>query len=830
MSENDFPNVADDGAAPGQEAQDPSHGGMVEIVDDKRSELGRGLAKRRDQWINARRSSGVERRWMEDLDQYNGKDDASKRIAAMMETVAAGGYAEADPATKAQRSTVFVNITRPKTTSAEARLANMLIPTDDRNWGIKPTPDPKLTAAALAEAKQSAMAATAAASAPAPAAAAPAAAPAMSPAPPGAPAPAGAMPAAPMPTPMAGAMQAAGVTTAPIDAPVSAQARIEEAVKRAEAMQSHIDDQLVGCDYNGQLRQVIHDTAVLGTGIIKGPIVVNRSRRAWIAKKTAEGKTVHVMEYVEEKDPASERVSPWNLITDPACGDNIHNGRGAFEKKDITSKQVRELVKQPGYDAASIQKVLMEGPKSAVSPTQRDQQKALDHGAGSAGELFEMWEYWGQFEPDELRAAGVEVPEGSTEMISGCIILINNHVVKGFLNPIETGDLPYDMMVWERMDDSVWGVGIPRILNSAQRVLNAGWRQLMDNAALAVGPQIVVNPALVQPHDGKWELTGRKFWFLNDAQCKASDVFSTFEVPSHIEDIQRIIEMSLKFVDDESSIPTIMQGEKGNSPETLGGMQLLMNSSNVVLSRLVKQFDDSITRPHIRRYYDWNMAYSENDDIKGDFTVDARGSSALLVRDVQSQALLQIGAYAGNPTIGAMVNWKGWLKEVLKSQHIDATNIMKTDAEIAAMADQPPPQSPDQLRADSAMQVAQIRAAAATAVANAKKDGELAYAQTEAQMMHDNHIARVQELQVKRDLAVLDYANKHALTLEQVKADLAKTAMQEQTKRQVAAVEAQLSQNQHHGQLAVDLHKHHNAGADALTAAAPAPVPEAMSQ
>jgi hypothetical protein len=123
---------------------------MAAISPDHLEKLGMQLAARRDKWVEARVASGVERRWIEDLDQYVGRD-AATRSAEMMDTVAAGGPVKTQQA-QVQRSTVFVNITRPKTLAAESRLANMLFPTDDRNWGIKPTPDPTLVAAAKKEA------------------------------------------------------------------------------------------------------------------------------------------------------------------------------------------------------------------------------------------------------------------------------------------------------------------------------------------------------------------------------------------------------------------------------------------------------------------------------------------------------------------------------------------------------------------------------------------------------------------------------------------------------------------------------------------------------
>ena len=118
----------------------------------------------------------------------------------------------------------------------------------------------------------------------------------------------------------------------------------------------------------------------------------------------------------------------------------------------------------------------------------------------------------------------------------------------------------------------------------------------------------------------------------------------------------------MELADQETGVPTIMQGEKGAAPDTVGGMQMLMNSANVVLRRLVKQFDDMVTRPHIRRYYDYNMLYGEDEEIKGDFSVDARGSSALMVRAPAHYAM------DFNPVSLKMNACLGWTPEALQRE------------------------------------------------------------------------------------------------------------------------------------------------------------------
>ena len=111
--------------------------------EDRLQAFGSGLSQQRDEWIRSRASYGIDKRWLDDEDQYNAKDNVNRAASQMMTSVEQG-YPVTVNYSKPHRSTVFIGMTRQKTNSAEARLSDILLPTDDRNWGIQPTPDPKM--------------------------------------------------------------------------------------------------------------------------------------------------------------------------------------------------------------------------------------------------------------------------------------------------------------------------------------------------------------------------------------------------------------------------------------------------------------------------------------------------------------------------------------------------------------------------------------------------------------------------------------------------------------------------------------------------------------
>ena len=713
-----------------------------ERAQERLQAFGQSMANQRDEWIRARYSYGVDKRWIEDEDQYNAKDNIAKQASQMMTSVEQG-YPVTTQMAKPHRSTVYIGMTRQKTNAAEARISDILLPTDDRNWGIKPTPKPKLMAMSRD-------------------------------------------------TQMAGDKDTGQPlmhpeTGQPLAMRDIARASLEVARKKSDAMQLEIEDQLVECDYNGELRKVIHNAARLGTGVIKGPIVTNRTRKAWQPYKDMQGNTIHQLDIVNEVTPASFSIDPRNVWPDPGCGDSIHNGKGIYEREQMTSRQVRDLAKQPGFMKDQIRKVLEEGPKKSVT----FQELKDDDQRDIARDVYEMWSYWGDVDHDDLEAAGIKLGDkDELRAVSACVVMINSTIVKAYLNPLEGGELPYDFYVWERVADSVWGYGIPYLMRAQQKVLNAAWRQMMDNAGVSSGPQIIVKAGAIQPADKQWQLSARKIWFATDEVDDVRKAFTAVEFNSHQAELSGIIKMAMELADMETGVPVIMQGEKGAAPDTVGGMQMLMNSANVVLRRLVKQFDDMVTRPHIRRYYDYNMMYNEDEEIKGDFSIDARGSSALLIRDIQNQAFLNLLAAGANPVYGVYLDTQKLFEKALQAQHIDPKDVFKSEEELEKIKEQQ--KNPQQAAPDPALAVAQLRGQIEMEKAKAQNEGDMAELQVRQAIAQQDGEIRMAEMQLTREIEMLKMANTQNLTLEQIKAKLADTAMRERGKKELYAAEANL--------------------------------------
>lgn len=661
--------------------------------------------------------SEVEKRWLDDLRQLHGIYDP--KIQAELED--------------AKKSQLFINQTRPKANGCEARLADMLFPTDDKNWGILPTPVPE-----LADAAKQAMA--------------------------------GVQPAVDAANAQLAqgnaqqAQQIVGQAQQKADAATQAQATMDEARKRAEAMEREIDDQLTECHYQGQARDAIRDSVRIGTGVMKGPVAsTDRARRGWSKVTQQDGSNVYQLGYQQEEQPAVYRVDPWSFFPDPDVTD-IKDSGSNFERHLRNKKGLRELAKQPGFDRDAIRRLIKAGATKAAPTYISDLRSITGENDAPTGELFQVWEYRGSISGDDLEALcgcfGRDMP-GEVDPLDEIQVVLwfcEGEAIKFGFSHLDSCETLYSVFNLEKDDASIWGFGIPYLMRDSQAALNAAWRMMMDNAGLASGPQIVIDENQLEPADGEWRLFPRKIWRRKaNATPTSGAAFEQFQIESRQGDLAAIVQMARQFADDETSISQVAQGEQGtHTTQTMGGMSILMNAVNVVFRRMVKNFDDDITTPIIRRVYDWNMQFSKKDEIKGDFNVDARGSSVLLVREVQSQNLMHLIQLAGsNPLLAAMLKIRQAFRKLVQSMMIPADELVKSDDEMDSdeqkVAQQPPPPDPEATKADLAMKLSKLDSDTKIYVANSNRDVAMMTLASKQNMKLDDLRAMLQNDREERD-------------------------------------------------------------------------------
>lgn len=702
--------------------------------------LCRAISKKRDEAVRYRKSSGIEQIWQEDQDYYEGVDQFNRsRIRYNKPYASDAPLTEVRATSASTQCTEFINITRQFVDSAEARCGDILLPRGDWNWGAKKTPigDDAATKTNGAQ------------------------------------------------TPQDEAQQA-------------------DITLRNAKGEVRIKDWLVETKYEREYRKALGSAARIGTGILKGPFPVIRR----VKTLDQSGELV-----IDEKIvPATQFIEPEDFYPDPNCGDDIHKGQFVIERGVLSYKELEDLKRVGGeYIAEAIDKVLQEGPGKSYSEQKKEQ---------GENDLFEVWYFTGlidmndmdllderfaqeitiEAEGDEISICGCDEPEErGKDFQSVQVVMVNETIIKGNLNPLQDGSYPYDVLCWQKSKGHWAGIGVARQMRVAQKIMLDMGRSLVDNMALSSIPMIAMRQKAIVPENGIMELAKGKLWYLTDDQIgNIQDAIQFLVAPSMQREIMEIMVLAGKMAEDATGVNALLQGEQGQATNTVGGMNLLHKNASALLRRVARICDDDVTEPHINRYYDWLLMYGEADE-KGDLKVEATGSSVLVERELeamQAQILLQFSA---DPEYG--INKSAVMRRITKGWGFEPTEIFYSEEEMRkraeAAAQQPQPQDPRlqvaQINAETTRYVADQRAQVDQLRVQKDTDRDAMYSAGVSERNQMTYQAQVEKLQLEERLALMQYAHEEKISLADAKVQLAEAAMKINATKELASEEASAS-------------------------------------
>ncbi|MCY1166635.1 hypothetical protein D9M73_65810 [compost metagenome] len=739
--------------------------------------LGVAIGVLRDEAVKARKASGIEDVWMSCEEAYLCIDDLNRHEFTGAKwakpTSMEGPVTSNVPIRSEMRSTVFVRLTARYVDMGAAKVSEVLLPIDDKPFAFTATPVPDLINSKDDETPiqtggQPVMIN------PAPAAEVPGQQPAAAP----------------------------GQPPAPKPATVGDLAKrvMQKAQDAAEKAETRIYDWMVESNYAAEMRKVINDAARIGVGVLKAPFPDVKTSYAFVKNGDVGKLTIK-----EKTTPAARWIDPWNLFPHEGCGENIHHGSHIFERDYLSVKQIKELKLltdidgHPVYISSQIDKVLQEGPeKCNIDQEDRGAIKPKNKNR------FTVWYFTGTLSRKDMlvaNAAGMEdLPDEITDVYA-VITMVNDSVIRATVNPLDSGRYPYHAMPWSRRAGCWAGVGVAEQVSMPQRTVNASTRALLNNAGFSAGAQIVIDQRSIVPADGRWELSPNKFWWIT-GEGNADDVrkmFMLLEFPNLGPQLQAIIDLGFKLAEEASNIPLISQGQTGpTTPDTFGAAELQNNNANTLLRAIAYSFDDHITDPVVNQYYEWLLLDPDvPEEEKGDFQINARGSIAMVEKAIQEQTWIRLLSVSVNPAFG-MAPAKV-AEQILISKRLDPRKVQYTDDEKAQMAQQPPPETPQE-------KVAKINAAAKEKaqqqtdqtklqIAGMDTDRDTAYNESLARRDEIARQRAIEDHQMQMQLETLKYANLRQISIDEAKVQLATTAMKLDVQKDLYVAGAHLDVN-----------------------------------
>ncbi len=438
-----------------------------------------------------------------------------------------------------------------------------------------------------------------------------------------------------------------------------------------ERMNQTVADQLAELQYKISCKEVLHSGHLYGTGLIKGPLAQKKMRPGW---QMVEGQWQSVMQ--AQLFPFIEFVSVWSWYPDMAAK-VIDDCEFQYQRHVYTKAQVAKLGMRPGFDLELLRRYLIQFPDGDADikgwETLLDAEDERNYTTKErTNKRYEVLEYWGVLNDAQVRDLGLE-PD-PLEPIWVNIWVIGHFVIRFGAAPISGMNHPFHAYYFDKDETSIFGEGVPAIMRDDQSALNGTVRAMMDNMASTVGPQYEVNTDMLHPGEKTRETYPGRVWYRRgDGRFPA---LRSVDVPSRIQEflaLKGTFEQQIH----ENTLPAYMQGgQSGGAGRTASGLSMLMGSANLDVKDQIINFDLGITRPLIRGFYQWNMQFNDDPNIKGDYEVVAKGSSSLVAKEIRSTQLDQLLPLLSNPAYVNYIDKRKLLEEIFKVRDLTDSEIL----------------------------------------------------------------------------------------------------------------------------------------------------------
>lgn len=585
--------------------------------------------------------------------------------------------------------------------------------------------------------------------------------------------------------------------------------------EQARKMDEECWNQMSTVKYGEKMRLGFHDMLWYGAAVYKGPFNNNKCKKVRYKTSTTDGQPLWVSAYTEEPAPDFDRIPVWLFYPDHRAL-TIDDAEHATVVHIYTPTKLKKLTKLDGFRQDVIAELLQQKPAPNYYPQfraraiQYNNSKFLDN-------KYVILEWHGTVGKDQLNRLGVEPPyDNPFDMYKAEIWVCQGRVIYSTLEMLESDScLPFAVNTWESDPASLFGFGAI-LLRDAQRVVNMTYQMVLDNAGLCALPQVAMEKEGITPIDGKPTITPGKVWYKTDDGMgrPIGEMIEFFFPPNNLQMLTSVLSMAREFGEEESIIPLLAGGLGDASVDDAGatGMAIRMQSSTTVLSSKARQWDDNITKSVAGWFYEWNMQYSDKEDIKGDYDIDVQTSTAYLNKMIGQRDLERLNAQAAqDPDMKYLIDRTEALRAQVAGMNVPYDSIVRDKeavealkAKDAAAAAQAPP-DPAMLKAQADL----INAQAHQMSVQNDKDKLAFDAQQglqEAQLQHeeamanykvrDNEsVARALDAASKKDIALAQLAAKDKQSANELITELQIHDDQQQTDQFVAGVQAQQQQH-----------------------------------
>ena len=501
--------------------------------------LGQRLNSLFDQYRADRRIS--ELRWLRNQRQYLGLYDPEIELQLSQ-----------------NRSKAYPRITRVKCITVLSHLMNLMFPGNERNWEIKPAPDPDISMDDVKEAIAAAQKRD----------------------------------------------QASGLPPGQVDADYAMDAVHQLMIDRADKLCVVIDDQLEELggdqhyDYIALNREVIQSGINYGLGLLRGPFARKSKSVVWEMPPPDAPDQTPMPKSKTVYKPMFEFVPIWDFYPD-LTAKTFHSMDGYFLRKVMSRSQILGLCKRPDFFCDQITDYLKLYPRGNYKPLEFEQElrvmgvKTNVNDQKPDSQKYQVLAWIGKLDGHTLQQCGAEVSDDNlAEELDAEIWFIDGHVIKCGLDPWAKLDMDVKTLhpfLYDRDDTSPIGFGLPNAMRDSQMMVSNAARMLLDNASIVCGPNVEVNRRLLVADQDISSFRAYRVYVRDDddPNTALAPAVRSITFDSHMKELMGVIDLGMKFADAETFVGPANGADPASMPSepfrTAAGASMLHGQSGVAI-------------------------------------------------------------------------------------------------------------------------------------------------------------------------------------------------------------------------------------------------------
>jgi hypothetical protein len=454
----------------------------------------------------------------------------------------------------------------------------------------------------------------------------------------------------------------------------------DEAVRSTDKL----DDILREGNFYEAFAEFLIDLPIFPYACLKGPEVRRVSRLKWVNGEP---------QITQEPRMFWRRVSPFDLYFSPGAS-GPHEAE-FVERIRLTRADLLAVKGLPGYRDDQIDQVLERFSETGfrewwdVSDGERAKLEDRERWPRYQNGMLDTAEFHGSVQGSTLLDWGMDprdVPDPLNEY-RVTAWLIDRFVIKSQINPTPRQRHPYYVTSYEKVPGAMIGEGLPDILDDITQVTNATLRALVNNLAIASGPQVVINDSVTAQGENDTLFPWKRWHVKFDPMITGSQKPIDFYQPNSNADVLlTVFEKFSQLADDVSSLPRYMMGNDkvGGAGRTASGLAMLMGNAAKTLQNVAATVDRDVMEPLLTDLFDMVMLTNPK-MFRGDEEIVVKGVNYAQKREQDRMRQLEFLQLTGNPVDLGIIGIPGRanvLRSVANNLGLDHERVVPSDDDL----------------------------------------------------------------------------------------------------------------------------------------------------